>query len=234
MDKKKLYILLKIACIVLLPIIFYSFASYRSKNRKIKEIQINYTNLVSNSHSFLEEKYITEQNIHNLLFVGISPEEELVNQLSIYDLEQKLDAHPMVQNSEIFTTIDGILKIKGHKFSYMDSEGKEMPLSEAYSARVPIVRGVSESVWNETFEVIKYIYDDNVLSKNIIEIVADKGVFHLKMRSANFDVVLGNSEELKTKFNNLKAFYKKADKDNFLEKYNQVNLQYSNQVVCTK
>lgn len=54
------------------------------------------------------------------------------------------------------------------------------------------------------------------------------------MRSANFDVVLGNSEELKTKFNNLKAFYKKADKDNFLEKYNQVNLQYSNQVVCTK
>ena len=246
MDKKKLYILLKIACIVLLPIIFYSFASYRSKNRKIKEIQINYTNLVSNSHSFLEEKYITEQNIHNLLFVGISPEEELVNQLSIYDLEQKLDAHPMVQNSEIFTTIDGILKIKikqrtpiarilkGHKFAYMDSEGKEMPLSEAYSARVPIVRGVSESVWNETFEVIKYIYDDNFLSKNIIEIVADKGVFHLKMRSANFDVVLGNSEELKTKFNNLKAFYKKADKDNFLEKYNQVNLQYSNQVVCTK
>ena len=60
MDKKKLYILLKIACIVLLPIIFYSFASYRSKNRKIKEIQINYTNLVSNSHSFLEEKYIIQ------------------------------------------------------------------------------------------------------------------------------------------------------------------------------
>ena len=59
MDKKKLYILLKIACIVLLPIIFYSFASYRSKNRKIKEIQINYTNLVSNSHSFLED-YRTE------------------------------------------------------------------------------------------------------------------------------------------------------------------------------
>ncbi|MDO4879945.1 MAG: hypothetical protein Q3983_01575 [Capnocytophaga sp.] len=246
MDKKQINILLKILCIIVLPFIFFTFTSYRSEKRKIKEVQIKYTDLATNLHSLLEEKYITEQNVHNLLFVGISPEEQLVNQVSIHELEQKLDAHPMVQNAEIFMTIDGILKIrikqrkpigriwKGNTFSYMDSEGKEMPLSDAYSARVPIVRGISEAVWGEAFQIIKYIYEDNFLSQNVVEIIADRGIFHLKMRSANFDIILGKAQELKTKFNNLKAFYKKADKDNFLEKYSQVNLQYSNQVVCTK
>ena len=41
------------------------------------------------------------------------------------------------------------------------------------------------------------------------------------------------SDDINLKFNNLKAFYKKAAKDNFLDRYTEVNLQYYNQVVCT-
>jgi len=32
----------------------------------------------------------------------------------------------------------------------------------------------------------------------------------------------------------LKAFYQKAKKDDMLSKYSKVNLQFDNQVVCTK
>ena len=54
------------------------------------------------------------------------------------------------------------------------------------------------------------------------------------MRIAPFSVILGDDSQLKKKFDNLKAFYKKADKDNILDKYSTVNLQYSNQVICTR
>ena len=40
------------------------------------------------------------------------------------------------------------------------------------------------------------------------------------------------SDNIPLKFNNLKAFYKKAAKDHFLDKYTRIDLQYNNQVVC--
>jgi hypothetical protein len=43
---------------------------------------------------------------------------------------------------------------------------------------------------------------------------------------------LGKADNIPLKFNNLKAFYKKAAKDHFLDKYTRIDLQYNNQVVC--
>ena len=50
----------------------------------------------------------------------------------------------------------------------------------------------------------------------------------------DFEIVIGNLDKLDKKINNLKAFYQKAKKDKTLEKYSIVNLQFENQVVCTK
>ena len=45
---------------------------------------------------------------------------------------------------------------------------------------------------------------------------------------------LGNVKNLDKKINNLKAFYQKNLKEKTLENYSKVNLQFDNQVVCTK
>jgi len=45
---------------------------------------------------------------------------------------------------------------------------------------------------------------------------------------------LAQQENLDKKISNLKAFYQKAKKDKTLYKYSKVNLQFENQVVCTK
>jgi cell division protein FtsQ len=45
---------------------------------------------------------------------------------------------------------------------------------------------------------------------------------------------LGQIKQLEKKISNLKAFYIKATKDKVLDKYSKVNLQFGNQVVCTK
>ena len=73
--------------------------------------------------------------------------------LRLHEFENILDNNDMIENSEVFYTIDGTLHIKvkqrdpiariydGDKTYYMDNQGKKMPLSKSFSARVPIVRG---------------------------------------------------------------------------------------------
>ena len=56
----------------------------------------------------------------------------------------------------------------------------------------------------------------------------------LKTRVLDFEIVLGNLDKLDKKINNFKAFYQKAKEDKSLNKYSKVNLQFENQVVCTK
>ena len=50
----------------------------------------------------------------------------------------------------------------------------------------------------------------------------------------NFVVNLGGVENLDEKFKNFMAFYVKAARDNSLEEYGIVSLEFNNQVVCTK
>ena len=54
------------------------------------------------------------------------------------------------------------------------------------------------------------------------------------MRLLNFEGFSRNLENLDEKMKNLKAFYQKAKKDKMLDLYKSVNLQFDNQVVCTK
>jgi cell division protein FtsQ len=50
----------------------------------------------------------------------------------------------------------------------------------------------------------------------------------------DFEVLVGTLYNLEIKLQNLKAFYQKAKKDKMLDVYKSVNLQFENQVVCTK
>lgn len=229
--------ILKGITVVLLPAFLQAFAWYRAKNRDVKEVQIDYLGD--------QNIYITNEEIFKLLEIKSYENSSKAWQVNL--LENRLDGSPMLEASEVYLTLDGILKAKikqrepiarvftGGKFYYLDSSGEQMPLSKSYSERVPMVVGnVSARNIPEIFAVAKYIYDDEFLLENITEIQVLNSSFLLRMRIANFDVVLGDTMDLKLKFNNLKAFYKKASKDNMLDAYKQINLKYSNQVVCTK
>ena len=69
----------------------------------------------------------------------------------------------------------------------------------------------------------------------MVEIHQNKDeTIYLKLRKNSFKVDLGKVRSLDKKFNNLKVFYQKAKKDKTLNTYSKVNLQFDNQVVCTK
>ena len=111
-----------------------------------------------------------------------------------------------------------------------------MPLSKNYSARVPLVTGyVNKNNLENVYNVARKINDDEFLRKHVIEIHQDlNGKVFLRLRKYEFLVQLGDVRFLDKKVNNLKAFYKKNLKDKTLSNYSKVNLQFENQVICTK
>ena len=111
-----------------------------------------------------------------------------------------------------------------------------MPLSTNYAARVPIVTGkVEKNNLKSVFEMAKKITKDDFLIKYVTQIHRyEDNRISLRLRQVDFEVYVGDLNNLDKKINNLKAFYKKATKDKILNNYSKVNLQFDSQVVCTK
>ncbi|MEO1011405.1 MAG: hypothetical protein AAFX53_08875 [Bacteroidota bacterium] len=228
--------------IILIAIIsgLYAFSVKRNEARKINGISIEF--------SGDENLYLTQASVNKLLIQNYGelsdmPKEKLV----LNTIEKVIETNEMVKSAQVYLTVNGELKSKiaqrkpigriegGSKF-YLDDEGKRMPLSKNHSARVPIITGkITGKSLEDAYVILKYINTDDFLRKNVIGIhIQEENKYQLKFRIGQFVVNLGGVEDLEEKFNNFKAFYKKADKDKTLESYAMVNLEFNNQVVCTK
>ena len=85
------------------------------------------------------------------------------------------------------------------------------------------------------YKVASVVLNDSFLKMYITEIFQNENKeISLKMRLLDFEILVGNLDNLEIKLRNLKAFYQKAKKDNMLDVYKSVNLQFENQVVCTE
>ena len=231
---------IKLTALVLVVTGLYAFSSHRSQLKKVDGIRVEFVGD--------QNLYITQDVVNKLLiqkFGGLEnmPKEKLV----LNAVEKAIEANKMVKSAQVYLTVDGELtskivqrkpigRVEGDSKFYLDDEGKQMPLSSSHSARVPIITGnVTGESLEDVYEILKYINGDDFLRKNIIGIhIKDAAKYQLKFRMENFVVNLGSVENLEKKFNNFKAFYAKANKDDTLEKFAIVSLEFNNQVVCTK
>jgi cell division protein FtsQ len=168
--------------------------------------------------------------------------------LNLNKLENSINKHPMVEKAEVFVSVDGVLKAvveqrtpiarvfdKTGSF-YIDYEGNIMPLSDISTARVPLILGAIDAKNTiKLAKVLKLIYDDDFLKKNIIgiQVLSDES---LLMTNRNFDyqIDFGKMINEGSKFKNYKAFFQKAILDSSLYKYKKINLRFTHQVVCSK
>lgn len=221
-------------------IFLFSFSTQRNENRKLVAADVEFAD---------NEEFITLDKVNKLLiqnFEGINSIKK--SKLDLNNVEKRLDSDPMIEKAEVYTTIDGRLKAvvkqktpiarvyEGSKSYYIDYNGSEMPLSENSTARVPLVTGDVDAVDKEKLcEVLKYIYNDDFLKKNItgIEVRKQDG---LKMvaRDYNYSILFGRLQNIEKKFNNYKAFFQNAVRDTLIDKYKTINLKFTQQVVCTK
>lgn len=230
---------IKAVVLICLVGFLYGFAEKRHNARKINEVKVRFTDN--------ENLYVTEEVVNKLLIQNKHSASYIDKEtLDLNKVESLLNRHEMIENAEVFLTLDGKLeaevsqrkpigRIVGKNSFYLDKNGEVMPLSEFYSARVPLMFGFSEKNIAEAYPLVQHIKNDEFLTRHVTGIHRlNGGRFQLEMREMNFDVYFGDSSNVALKFNNFKAFYKKAQKDKKLDTYKKVNLQFGDQVVCTK
>jgi cell division protein FtsQ len=163
-------------------------------------------------------------------------------------LETVLDDHEMIEKAEVFSTIDGSLNahikqktpiiryVSDNAKYYLDSKGDRIPLSENFSARVPIVVGdIDVGKKKGCMTLFNEIANDDFLKKSITGIsISTSGGIVMTNRDYDFKILFGSPVNVAKKLKNYKAFYKHAIKDTLIKNYKSVNLIFTDQVVCKK
>ena len=231
---------IKMIALLLVITGLYAFSNLRSEEKSVKGLNIEF---VGDQNLYITQGMVNKLLIQNYGPLTNVPKEKLV----LNTIEKVIEANEMVKSAQVYLTVNGELtskivqrkpigRIEGNSKFYMDDEGTSMPLSMSHSARVPIITGkITGKSLEDVYEILKYINKDDFLRKNVIGIhIEDDAKYQLKFRMEQFVVHLGGVGNLEEKFNNFKAFYTKANKDETLAEYNVVSLEFNNQVVCTK
>ena len=230
---------IKIIIVLAVVSIFFAFSSSQNNAKPISEVEVSF---IGDNNLFISKTKVDKLLIQNNDYIKCVSKDIL----DLKALENKLSSHDMIENSEVYISINGILKIDIKQRNpyarvisdpsfYIDNNGTKMPLSDNYSARVLLVHGLNdESKIDYVFKLIKTIRDDEFLNLNVTDILINKSDISLRVRNCDFEVLVGDLNNLETKIKNFKAFYQKAYRDKILNNYKKVNLQFNNQIVCTK
>lgn len=232
--------LIKMVALVLVIMGLYAFSNNRNRSKNVTTTKIEF---LGDQNLYITEGAVNKLLIQNYGRLENVPKEKLV----LNTIEKALEANEMVKSAQVYLTVDGKLtskivqrkpigRIEGNSKFYLDDEGKRMPFSSNYSARVPIITGdITGRSLEDVYKILEFINEDDFLRKNIIGIhIKAEDDYQLKFRLNQFVVNLGGIENLEAKFSNFKAFYAKANKDKTLEDFAVVSLEFNNQVVCTK
>ncbi len=236
-------------------LIIWGFARSGQDSMLVREVSIRFT---PNT-----EMVFTDWNDVALMLTGDGNVAAMQGKpVSLYDvgkLERTLEESPYIRNAEVYTELDGVLKIdveqrrpilrvfrQDSKGFYVDEEGWKMPLSPRYSARVPVVRGAiaegyegNDSIRTEqladVYGLVLKLKADDFWDRQIDEIHIDsKGEYVLIPKIGSQRILLGDSKDLEEKLYRLKMFYRHAMNRVGWTTYRVINLKYSGQVVCEK
>ncbi|SDR90146.1 cell division protein FtsQ [Formosa sp. Hel1_31_208] len=218
----------------------YAFSSVRNAGRKVVTPAIKF---VGDDNLFVTHETVSKLLIQNQESVTNKPKDII----DLNELESALNSNSMIKQAQVFMSVDGLItaeieqkkpiaRVSTNASYYIDETGSFMPLSTNYTARVPLVTGnIEKNDLVNVYTVAKKVQEDDFLMTHVTVIHQNQDkTIDLKFRSHDFNIHLGSLNLLDKKISNLKAFYKKAMKDDMLADYALVNLKFDKQVICTK
>tara|TARA_B100000886_G_scaffold114470_1_gene76983 strand:- start:370 stop:1095 length:726 start_codon:yes stop_codon:yes gene_type:complete len=173
-----------------------------------------------------------------------------VNEVPIYEIEQKIECLNNIQNAEVYINMQGILfveliqkkpivrisPIMGNDF-YMDALGSIFGLSNNYTEHVLVANGNIQDTTDyvTVLNLAKQIYSDSIWSSQIIQIyIKENKEIELVPRVGNHIILLGDITNYKDKLRKLYLFYDKGVNHVGWNDYKEINLKFRNQIVCLK
>ncbi len=247
----------------LLYAMYFTHEQYQNRVMLFPEIVINN----SGENAFLMDKDVALRlTYNNIKLEGLKRKE--INADLIEDIVAKMYE---VRQVSVFMNLDNTWRImielrqpiarifntQGESY-YLDKDGKTMPLSPLYTARILPFSGqihdpmdfisVEEIINNDSLKTLKtlpqiyylseYVCNNPFLSALISQVEVDKnGDFILTPIVGDQKIMFGNPYNRKIveeRFEKLEVFYREALPYTGWDKYESINLKYKNQVVCKR
>lgn len=192
--------------------------------------------------------------------------------VNVSEIEKALNSHADIANAEVYMSINGEVKVEveqrkpvvrvinldGDSY-YIDNEGKFMPLSNKYTAKVLVANGImsepfikrytysisdigkdsllnATSMLDEIYAMAKYINADKFWSSQIQQIyINNDRDMEIVPIVGDQKIIFGDTTFMDEKFKKLLTFYQQGlNTTGWWDKYSTINLKFKNQIVCTK
>ncbi len=227
-------------------------AGVRKKDTKeCKGIEINISGA---SNNFFIDKSDVQKII--TMYAGTNAIGKPIEHFNLVAMETALKKDVWIKNAELFFDNNEILQVSaeerepiariftpGGSTFYIDSSNMMLPLSEKFSARVPVFTGfpseakvlskADSNLLNDIKNISIQIQQDSFLMAMIdqVDITAQRN-FEMIPKLGNQVIVFGDATDAVNKFKKLQLFYKKVMMKMGWSRYSIINLQYKNQVVA--
>ncbi|MDX1912258.1 MAG: hypothetical protein SFV22_12260 [Saprospiraceae bacterium] len=223
------------------------------KSEAVKGVEVEIKPL-PNGDLLMQPVDVTEL-IHKAF--GYELQSRSVRTVEIERLEKVLEKDPLVQDAEVYldardfvrvsvTQREPIIRIidKDGWNYYLDKNGRRMPLSKHFTARVVVATGSipayvpdflqrEKHLLRQLFMLSQDLRNDAFLSAMIGQIfVSSNGDFILAPLIGDQKIVFGKYEDAKQKMQNLKIFYREAIPYEGWRKYRSIDVRYRGQVIC--
>ena len=231
---------------ILLILFYVFFAVWRftkgNSDKVCRHFEIELTDSIQ--FQLISEKEISELlDQHQLNPIG-----KTLKTIRTEAKEKLLKQNPLIKNAECYKTPSGIVHVKVHQRTpkyrivgiesfYVDTEKKWMPASPNFSAYVPIVSGrITKSMaTGEMFKFVSFLEDHPFWNAQIEQIyVCDNLKIELVPRVGDAIISLGTLDNYESKLEKLRKLYTKGFNTIGWNRYNRIDLQYKDQVICTK
>lgn len=238
------YILISVSATLVVSYIVFSLWYF---TRKHKEVVCTSFEIVLTDYDKMQ--LISQKDIAVMLDQNdLNPIGRSMKDICTESIEKQILENKMIKTAECFKSPTGTIhvsisqrcpkfRVVGFESYYIDTDRKPMPVSLNYAAYVPVVSGkITKSVaMTKMFDFVSFIVDNPFWSAQIEQInVRDDLKIELVPRVGDATILLGKLDDYETKLNKLYKLYEKGFNLIGWNRYKYIDLQYKDQVVCSK
>lgn len=195
--------------------------------------------------------FITKKEVMSMLAKnGFSPIGEPLDDIRTDLLEQVLDKHSLIDRVECYKTPGGklcvevsqripvlrVMNSRGENY-YIDNKGTLMPPDAKCVAHLAVATGEIEKSFamRDLYNFALFLQRNSFWRAQVEQIhVLPGGKVEFVPRVGDHIVYLGKLTDYEKKLERLKVFYEKALNRVGWNKYSRINVEFSNQIICTK
>lgn len=195
--------------------------------------------------------FITPQEIASIFTKKkLDPVGKSMDKIRTSELEKILVTQPLIDRVECYKTpshkigvevtqripILHVISSQGENY-YLDNKGNVMPSSAKCTALVPLATGSIDKSFavSDLYPFGMFLRQDPFWRAQIEQIhVLSDGTVELVPRVGNHIIYIGKPERYNWKLKRVKAFYRKALNKVGWNKYERINVEFDNQIICTK